>query len=132
MLKMIKTKGNWCALLSFVMAFSATACGGSPSNSGKEEGNITDNFVNYIDPEQAKYEFGFKEMVTPYYLGNVIYNETVLLEDDGTNISGKLLKDGIFDRGLLLLRQRIDSEARIEFALSYDRKFEGERNPRTL
>lgn len=90
MLKMIKTKGNLCALLSFVMAFSATACGGSPSNSGKEEGNITDNFVNYVDPEQAKYEFGFKEMVTPYYLGNVIYNETVLLEDDGTNISGKL------------------------------------------
>ena len=36
----------------------------------------------YIEEEKAKYKFDFDEQITPYFLGNVIYNETVLLVDD--------------------------------------------------
>ena len=46
---------------------------------------------NYVKPEEAAYAFGASETVTPFYTGNVIYNESVLLikGDDGKAV-GKL------------------------------------------
>lgn len=45
----------------------------------------------YVDPAEASYgEFTKEKMWTPYWLGNVIYNETVMLTDDGNGITGKL------------------------------------------
>lgn len=47
-------------------------------------------YPNYVDPAQAAYAFGFEQMVTPYFTGNVIYNETVMLVEENGVISGKL------------------------------------------
>ena len=47
-------------------------------------------FPNYVEPSQAAYRFDFEQMVTPYFLGNVIYNETVMLVEENGVISGKL------------------------------------------
>ncbi len=65
-----------------------------------EEGKDVSGFPLYIDPEQAAYAFPAvgrsaktwddPAVYTPYWLGNVIYNETVMCIDDGKNISGKL------------------------------------------
>ena len=47
-------------------------------------------FPNYVNPEDAVYQFDFEQMVTPYFTGNVIYNETVMLIEENGVISGKL------------------------------------------
>lgn len=52
--------------------------------------DMTKKYPYYTDIEKAGYKFDFNEQITPYFLGNVIYNETVLLVDDGKTISGKL------------------------------------------
>lgn len=54
----------------------------------------------YIDPETAVYDFGEMgkknkawnnpQTYTPYWLGNVIYQETVLCVDNGKTVSGEL------------------------------------------
>jgi len=54
----------------------------------------------YVDPETAVYDFGEMgskskawnnpQTYTPYWLGNIIYHETVLCVDDGTTVSGEL------------------------------------------
>lgn len=45
--------------------------------------------------ENMLYSFGESEKIQPYWKGNVIYNETVMLIDDGETISGKLLHNAI-------------------------------------
>ena len=64
----------------------------------KEEPDMK-NFPLYIDPDQAEYAFGEKgklklwnnpPVYQPYWLGNIIYQETVLCIDDGNEISGLL------------------------------------------
>lgn len=47
-------------------------------------------FPNYVEPDKAAYSFGFSEMTAPYFKGNVIYNETVMLIEDNGVVSGKL------------------------------------------
>ncbi len=95
---------RWFALAlgACLAAASFTGCGFS--NDGKEdEGNENlpgeetpggeinlDEYPNYVEPEDATYAFGTKEMTSPYFLGNVIYNETVLLSEKDGVISGKL------------------------------------------
>lgn len=64
------------------------ACGKGGNITPPED--ITVKYPYYVDVDKAAYKFDFAEQITPYFLGNVIYNETVLLVDDGTTISGKL------------------------------------------
>ncbi len=102
-----------CSLLSVLLA----ACGTKTTITGHKGETTTENqttvapttttkgettttfdyskFKNLVDIEDAAYKFDFEEIVTPYYLGNVIYNETVLLIDDGKSISGNLQYDAL-------------------------------------
>jgi len=47
-------------------------------------------FKNYKEINDCEYKFDFDEIVTPYFTGNVIYNETVLLIKENGTIKGKL------------------------------------------
>ncbi len=90
----------------FTLAFIAgilPSCGGGNDMSDTKDSSRTDSAAsestedvskklpNYVDPAKAAYAFGEKETVTPFYTGNVIYNESVLLikGEDGS-ASGKL------------------------------------------
>ena len=74
-------------ILSLCLAFAFTACKDTPA--GGEEINKAD-YPFYTDSAQATYKFDFEEMTQPYFLGNVIYNETVLLTEENGKISGNL------------------------------------------
>lgn len=65
------------------LGLTAASCSG--------KGDPKDDLPNYVKPEEASYAFGASETVTPFYTGNVIYNESVLLikGDDGKAV-GKL------------------------------------------
>ncbi|MCK9329559.1 MAG: hypothetical protein M0Q94_06755, partial [Candidatus Cloacimonetes bacterium] len=41
--------------------------------------------------KKLTYQYGEKEMIVKVWEDNIIYNETVVLEDNGTTISGQLL-----------------------------------------
>lgn len=80
-------KNVCCALASVTLACAAFgACGtGGGGNGGNSE------LPFYVNPTEATYgEYTREKMITPYWQGNVIYNETVMLVDDGESISGKL------------------------------------------
>lgn len=48
-------------------------------------------FPNYVeDIDHAAYEYGAKAMNEPFWWGNIMYNETALFVDDGTEISASL------------------------------------------
>lgn len=79
--------------LCAVCTLGLTACsgGGKVSTSGGEGGVDTNLFPEYVDPASAEYAFEKKQITTPYWKGNVIYNETVMLTGtEGGKISGKL------------------------------------------
>ncbi len=84
--------------LTFATVFAALCCGcgttgGKASDKTSEPEScydVSEKYPYYTDEKKAEYKFGFNEQITPYFLGNVIYNETVLLVDDGNTISGKL------------------------------------------
>lgn len=77
----------------FTLAFFVgilPSCGGGNdmsdkpnSESGASESesveDVNKTLPNYVAPDKAEYAFGEKETVTPFYTGNVIYNESVLL-----------------------------------------------------
>ena len=73
-----------------------TTKGGSTSNSdyqSEEPGINLSKFPNYIeDYKNLAYSFGDKQISDPFWKGNVIYNETVLLTRDSESgvISGNL------------------------------------------
>ncbi len=73
-----------------VLGLTAASCGGGNGKS-KDDKTPSSNLPNYVKPEEAAYAFGAIETVTPFYTGNVIYNESVLLikGDDGKAV-GKL------------------------------------------
>ena len=73
-----------------VLGLTAASCGGGNGKS-KDDKTPSSNLPNYVKPEEAAYAFGASETVTPFYTGNVIYNESVLLikGDDGKAV-GKL------------------------------------------
>lgn len=83
-------------LLSALLCCGFCACG--PAKEPGKEDNILDKFPYYVNPDVAAYDFGERgdgwenneKVYTPYWKGNVIYNETVMCVDDGTAISGKL------------------------------------------
>ena len=69
-----------------------------PTEVPKKESDMK-NFPLFIDPNKAEYAFGEKgegdlwnnpPVYQPYWLGNIIYQETVLCIDDGSEISGYL------------------------------------------
>ena len=72
-----------------VLGLTAASCGGS--SDPNDDKTPSSELPNYVNPEEAVYNFGDKETVTPFYTGNVIYNESVLLikGDDGKAV-GKL------------------------------------------
>lgn len=73
-----------------VLGLTAASCGGGNGKS-KDDKTPSSDLPNYVKPEEAAYAFGAIETVTPFYTGNVIYNESVLLikGDDGKAV-GKL------------------------------------------
>ena len=92
-------KRNFIKILGFaltgVLALSLGSCGGnsasdSEKNSESESVNKAD-YPFYADEDSAAYEFTGNKFYNPYWLGNIMYNETVMLVDNGTSISGKLL-----------------------------------------
>ena len=79
--------------LSALSVCLLVGCGGGGGTTGGPSGGTEldlSAFPAYVDPDKAAYGFGFKEMVTPYFKGNVIYNETVMLVDSDGVISGNL------------------------------------------
>ena len=85
-----------------LLLLGVTACGGTPQPSlpGKEDypfyqkDPVYDFSVDEVRSyENGKYVWsdGLVEMLQPFWMGNVVYNETVMLVDDGQSISGKLL-----------------------------------------
>jgi lysophospholipase L1-like esterase len=94
----ITRKGTF--LMALALAFSLTGCSSpSTSSSSTESGSASNNsssmdmkkFPNFVsDYENLKYSFGDKEKTEPYWWGNIMYNETTLMVDDGTSISAKL------------------------------------------
>ena len=92
----IKQKGIrrvLCLLIAvLVLAMFPIGCNGGKDNGDNNEGGSVDltEFPNYVNPNEATYAFEEEQMITPYWKGNIIYNETVLLVDDGTQTSGKL------------------------------------------
>ncbi|MBQ9709602.1 MAG: SGNH/GDSL hydrolase family protein [Clostridia bacterium] len=82
-----------CLIVAAVLlsAFAVGCKGGNENSSQSSNGGVdVSKYPNYVDPNEATYAFNEKEMITPYWQGNVIYNETVLLLDEGGQISGKL------------------------------------------
>ena len=91
--------------LSVLMAlgvFLVSGCGGEPEPPSKEdlpfyqEDPVYDFSVEEartLDPSSGQYVWSDElvSMLNPFWLGNVVYNETVMLVDDGESISGKLL-----------------------------------------
>ena len=77
------------ALIVCVCAFAGceTTEGGKPN---ENPGVDLKKYPYYVNPDEAAYKFDTEQQITPYFKGNVIYNETILLEDDGESISGKL------------------------------------------
>lgn len=93
----MKRTFNICCLL-----FSAVALGGcstSPSSSTSSESPTTSEmdmskYPNYVENvDELSYSFGAKEIQDPFWKGNVIYNESVLMfqEDGSEEISGNLI-----------------------------------------
>ncbi|MBQ7163972.1 MAG: SGNH/GDSL hydrolase family protein [Clostridia bacterium] len=85
------------AAVMLVCLFAISACNGA-GNSGVTDGSASDIqegpdmtlFPDYVNPNEAEYAFGKKEIVTPYWRGNIIYNETVMLVDGGEGACGSL------------------------------------------
>jgi lysophospholipase L1-like esterase len=83
---------------SFVGCSSGTSdesAGGSTGESGASGAETSDtlnmaDFPLWVEPSKATYKFDLEEMVSPYFKGNVIYNETVMLIDENGTISGNL------------------------------------------
>lgn len=74
-------------LLSGVLA----GCGGPETSSIETD---MKNYPNYVENlNEAKYSFGDKELQDPFWLGNVMYNESVIMmqKEGQSKISGKLL-----------------------------------------
>lgn len=67
------------------MSDSKTSVSLGENDSESVKNDVNKTLPNYIEPSEAKYSFGENETVTPFYAGNIIYNESVLLVmgDDG-------------------------------------------------
>lgn len=76
-------------ILSVAAACPLAACAENDVSSSAAKPDLS-AFPYYVEAEQAAYAFGFDQMVTPYFKGNVIYNETVMLVEEDGVISGKL------------------------------------------
>ena len=88
---MKKIFGLILAVMLCVCAFAGCGLTGGGDKPSDDDGKVDlKKFPYYKEVDEATYKFDLAEQVTPYYKGNVIYTETVLLEDDGTAISGKL------------------------------------------
>lgn len=103
-------KQFWKTLAAAVLsaALLVLGCACTPSEPKEEEPDLS-KYPYYVDPEQASADsFVFaadaggvtemsEEVYRPYWYGNVIYNETVLLTQGEASgrISGKLLYDAV-------------------------------------
>ena len=63
-------------LLCLCCLFASCESGGTNTDTGED---MKKNYPFYVDADKAEYKFDFDETVTPFYLGNVIYNESVLM-----------------------------------------------------
>lgn len=66
---------------------ASTPASSSEQEASSEKGIDMEKFPNYVeDIENLAYSFGEKEMMSPYFLGNVIYNETAMMtkHEDGS------------------------------------------------
>lgn len=90
------------SVLMALGVFLVSGCGGEPEPPSKEdlpfyqEDPVYDFSVEEartLDSSSGKYVWSDElvSMLNPFWLGNVVYNETVMLVDDGESISGKLL-----------------------------------------
>ncbi len=75
----------------FVLAGAVAGCGGPETSSIEIDMKQYPNYVENLN--EAKYSFGDKELQDPFWLGNIMYNESVLMmqKEGETKISGKLL-----------------------------------------
>jgi len=90
---MIKRLGLF--LIVFIMAsasFMFTACvQRNPDGNGSEEEIDMSKYPFFVDDAgQTDYTFDEEQTVTPYWLGNIIYNESIMPVDNGTAITAKL------------------------------------------
>lgn len=86
---MISMKRLFAGTLASAALLAFAACDGGGSAGGKTD---LSKFPNWKDPDAAVYAFGDAETVTPYWQGNVIYNETVMLVDEGDGVARAALQ----------------------------------------
>ena len=75
----------------FALAGALAGCGGPETSSIEIDMKQYPNYVENLN--EAKYSFGDKELQDPFWLGNIMYNESVLMmqKEGETKISGELL-----------------------------------------
>ncbi len=87
-------KKAWILVTAVFLALSLTAfsgCNGGGSNNKPDDKIDIEKFPFYEeDYALLSYDFGEEQMVRPFFLGNTIYNETVMPVDSGVEISGML------------------------------------------
>lgn len=77
------------------VAFSTAACGGGGKESASERFDATKLPYYEADIENVSYNYTEKQRILPFWQGNVIYNEQLMIVNDGEKTEGHLLYDAL-------------------------------------
>ena len=81
------------------VALSTAACGGGGNSDGKESSSERFDATKLpyyeADIENISYNYTEKQRILPFWQGNVIYNEQLMIVDDGVKTEGHLLYDAL-------------------------------------
>lgn len=92
-------KRGICMVCIAAVAFSTAACGGGGNSGGKESSSERFDATKLpyyeADIENISYNYTEKQRILPFWQGNVIYNEQLMIVDDGEKTEGHLLYDAL-------------------------------------
>lgn len=92
-------KRGICMVCIAAVAFSTAACGGGGNSDGKESSSERFDATKLpyyeADIENISYNYTEKQRILPFWQGNVIYNEQLMIVDDGEKTEGHLLYDAL-------------------------------------
>ena len=92
-------KRGICMVCIAAVALSTAACGGGGNSEGKESASERFDATKLpyyeADIENVSYNYTEKQRIIPFWQGNVIYNEQLMIVDDGVKTEGHLLYDAL-------------------------------------
>ena len=91
-------KRGICMVCIAAVALSTAACGGGDSigkESASERFDATKLPYYEADIENVSYNYTEKQRILPFWQGNVIYNEQLMIVNDGEKTEGHLLYDAL-------------------------------------